>query len=62
MRTIIGTYPNAFIEAEAVLYFKSLKNGKGKFDPIFEQRIRNNFKTQEQFEFFVKKCEDRIEK
>lgn len=58
MRTIIGTYPNAFSEAEAILYFKSIKDGKGKFDPIFEQIVRNNFKTQEQFEAYIKKCED----
>lgn len=58
MRKIIGTYPNAFKEAEAILYFKSMKSGKGTFDPVFEQIVRRNFKTQQQFESYIKKCEE----
>lgn len=59
-RTVIGAYPNAFILEEARAYFKRLKNPKSKtvFDPTYEQSIRANFKSDEDFQKFVKESEE----
>lgn len=58
-KTVIGTYPHTFVLEEARAYFKGLKDPKSRteFDPLYEQSIRANFKSDEEFQNFVKESE-----
>lgn len=49
-KRIIGNYPNAFVLREAIRYYT------GTFkDKTYEQMVRNNFETEEDYNNFVLK-------
>lgn len=54
MKTVIGAYPTAFTVEDAREYFK-YKKETGHVDRGYEESIRSNFDTDENYKAFVNK-------